>query len=84
MSRGLAIFSFWLLGFGIGFIGYLSLPGIADWFSIVLPKFVNQAIIGALIAGMVGSAVSVLLQWSHGQTEPPLEQSNSQDILNSP
>ena len=57
MSRGLAIFSFWLLGFGIGFIGYLSLPGIADWFSIVLPKFVNQAIIGALIAGMVGSAV---------------------------
>lgn len=67
MSRGLAIFSFWLLGFGIGFIGYLSLPGIADWFSTVLPQFVNQAIIGAVIAGMVGSAVSTftIVTWAN-------------------
>jgi hypothetical protein len=67
MSRGIAIFSFWLLGFGIGFIGYLSLPGIADWFSTVLPQFVNQAIIGALIAGMVGSAVSTctVVTWAN-------------------
>ena len=70
MSRGLAIFSFWLLGFGIGFIGYLLLPGIADWFSIVLPTFVNQAIIGALIAGMVGSAVSTftVVTWANRAT----------------
>ena len=61
MSRGLAIFSFWLLGFGIGFIGYLSLPAISDWFSTVLPQFVNSAIIGALIAGMAGSAVSTIM-----------------------
>jgi len=70
MSRGLAIFSFWLLGFGIGFIGYLSLPGIADWFSTVLPKFVNQAIVGALIAGMVGSFVSTfaVVTWANRAT----------------
>jgi hypothetical protein len=67
MSRGVAIFSFWLLGFGIGFIGYLSLPGITEWFSNVLPQFVYQAIVGALIAGMVGSAISTftVVTWAN-------------------
>jgi len=26
LSRGFAVFVFWLIGFGIGFAGYLSLP----------------------------------------------------------
>jgi hypothetical protein len=58
MSRKLAIFLFWMLGFGLGFVGYLSLPGLTGWFSTALPNFLNQAMIGALIAGVAGSALS--------------------------
>ena len=67
MSRGFAVFVFWLVGFGIGFAGYLSLPGIAEWFTTSMPKFVNQAVIGALIAGMIGSAVSTfsVVAWAN-------------------
>ena len=67
MSRGFAVFIFWLIGFGIGFAGYLSLPGIADWFSNSMPKFIDQAVIGALIAGMIGSAVSTftVVTWAN-------------------
>jgi hypothetical protein len=60
LSRGFAVFIFWLIGFGVGFAGYLSLPGIADWFTTSMPKFIDQAVIGALIAGMIGSAVSTI------------------------
>jgi hypothetical protein len=70
MSRRLAIFAFWLIGFSIGFMGYLSLPSIAGWFTAVLPSFLNQAIIGALIAGVVGSALSTLtiITWANRAT----------------
>ena len=60
MSRKLAIFLFWMLGFGLGFTGYLSLPGLTGWFSTALPNFLNQAMIGALIAGVAGSAFEYL------------------------
>ncbi len=67
MSRGFAVFIFWLIGFGVGFTGYLSLPGIADWFTTSMPKFIDQAVIGALIAGMIGSAVSTftVVTWAN-------------------
>ena len=67
MSRRGALFVFWVLGFSIGFIGYLSLPGIAQWFSAVLPNFLNEAVIGALIAGVAGSAVSTfsIVTWAN-------------------
>lgn len=67
MSRGFAVFIFWLIGFGVGFAGYLSLPGIADWFTTSMPKFIDQAVIGALIAGMIGSAVSTftIVTWAN-------------------
>lgn len=67
MSRGVAVFIFWLIGFGVGFAGYLSLPGIADWFTTSMPKFIDQAVIGALIAGMIGSAVSTftVVTWAN-------------------
>jgi hypothetical protein len=58
MSRKLAIFLIWILGFGIGFLGYSLLPGLTDWFSNALPNYVSQSMIGALIAGVVGSAIS--------------------------
>ena len=43
------------------------LPGIAEWFSTSTPKFVNQAVIGALIAGMIGSAISTftVVTWAN-------------------
>jgi hypothetical protein len=67
LSRGFAVFIFWLIGFGVGFAGYLSLPGIADWFTTSMPKFIDQAVIGALIAGMIGSAVSTftVVTWAN-------------------
>lgn len=67
MSRGFAVFIFWLIGFAVGFAGYLSLPGIADWFTTSMPKFIDQAVIGALIAGMIGSAVSTftVVTWAN-------------------
>jgi hypothetical protein len=56
-----------LIGFGVGFAGYLSLPGIAEWFTTSMPKFIDQAVIGALIAGMIGSAVSTftVVTWAN-------------------
>jgi uncharacterized protein YacL len=57
MSRCIMILAFWLLGFGIGFVGFLSLPSIASWFSEHVPVFLNQSVVGALIAGIVGSAI---------------------------
>ena len=67
MHRRLAVFVIWLLGFGMGFIGYLSLPAIASWLAVYIPTFVNQSVIGALIAGVVGSAVSTftVVTWAN-------------------
>jgi hypothetical protein len=67
MSRRIAIFAFWLMGFGIGFIGYLCLPNIAHWFALNVPSFLNQVVIGALITGIIGSAVSTLsiVMWAN-------------------
>jgi uncharacterized protein YacL len=67
MSRRIAIFAFWLLGFGIGFIGYLSLPNIAHWFALNVPSFLNQVVIGALITGIIASAVSTfsIVMWAN-------------------
>ncbi|HEY7080720.1 MAG TPA: hypothetical protein VH500_13530 [Nitrososphaeraceae archaeon] len=67
MSRRTALLIFWILGFAVGAIGYLSLPGVANWFAGIVPNFLNQAIIGALIAGIVGSAVSTfsIVTWAN-------------------
>jgi uncharacterized membrane protein YeaQ/YmgE (transglycosylase-associated protein family) len=59
MSRALAILIFWALGFTIGSIGYLMVPNAVSWLGNVLPEIViNQAILGSILAGVVGSAVS--------------------------
>lgn len=61
MSRGLAIFIFWVLGFTIGSVGYMVVPGVASWLGDLLPNVVvNQAILGSILAGVVGSAVSTI------------------------
>lgn len=67
LSRRLAVFVFWLLGFGMGSIGYLSLPSIASWFTEHVPTFLNQSVIGAMVAGIIGSAVSTftVVTWAN-------------------
>jgi len=61
MSRGVAIFIFWILGFTIGSVGYMVVPGVASWLGQILPNImINQAILGSILAGVVGSAVSTI------------------------
>jgi uncharacterized membrane protein YeaQ/YmgE (transglycosylase-associated protein family) len=62
VSRGLAIFIFWVLGFTIGSVGYMVVPGVASWLGAMLPNVViNQAVLGSVLAGVVGSAVSTIM-----------------------
>ena len=70
MSRRLTIFVFWLVGFGIGFVAYLSLPSVAQWLTGAMPNFMNQAVIGALITGIVGSVVTTVtvIIWANKTT----------------
>jgi hypothetical protein len=68
MSRGLAIFIFWMLGFTIGSVGYIAVPGVVSWFGDILPEIaINQAVLGAILAGVVGSAVSTftVVTWAN-------------------
>lgn len=67
MSRRFTVFAFWILGFGIGFATYLSLPSITQWFSTNMPDFLNQTVVGALITGIIGSAVSTftVITWAN-------------------
>jgi hypothetical protein len=70
LSRRFTVFGFWILGFGIGFAAYLLLPSIAQWFTAIMPNFLNQVVIGALIAGIIGSAVSTftIVTWANKTT----------------
>ncbi|MPZ07371.1 MAG: hypothetical protein GEU26_13315 [Nitrososphaeraceae archaeon] len=70
MSRGLIIFLFWVMGFLIGFAGYIVLPDIAEWLGQAVPGFIDHKTVGALVAGIVGSAVSTLtiVKWANRAT----------------
>jgi hypothetical protein len=70
MSRGLVIFLFWVMGFSIGFAAYLVLPGIAEWFGQAMPEVIDHRTAGALVAGIVGSAISTLtiVRWAGRST----------------
>lgn len=67
MSRGFIIFLFWVMGFLIGFAGYMVLPDIAEWLGQAVPGFIDHKTVGALVAGIVGSAVSTLtiVKWAN-------------------
>lgn len=68
LSRALAIFIFWILGFTIGTAGYFLVPNVVSWLGTILPDIiVNQAILGAILAGVVGSAVSTftIVTWAN-------------------
>ena len=67
LSRAFAIFIFWILGFTIGVAGYFLVPNVVSWLGMILPDIiVNQAILGAILAGVVGSAVSTftIVTWA--------------------
>ncbi|MGH9979286.1 MAG: hypothetical protein ACRD8Z_26150 [Nitrososphaeraceae archaeon] len=67
MSRGLVIFLFWVMGFSIGFAGYLVLPDIVERLGQAMPGFIDHKTVGALVAGIVGSAISTLtiVKWAN-------------------
>ena len=67
MPRKLAIFVIWLVGFGIGFGDYLLFPNITKWFQTNMPQFLDASIIGALIAGIIGSIISTItiITWAN-------------------
>jgi hypothetical protein len=68
LSRAVAIFIFWALGFIIGSAGYLMVPNAVAWLGSVLPEIVvNQAILGSILAGVVGSAVTTftVVTWAN-------------------
>jgi hypothetical protein len=68
VSRGVAIFIIWAIGFSIGAVGYLAVPNFVSWLGTILPQIVvNQAILGSILAGIVGSAVSTftVVTWAN-------------------
>ena len=67
MPRKLAIFIFWFAGFWIGFGGYLFFPNITNWFHTNMPQFLDASLIGALIAGIIGSILSTItiISWAN-------------------
>jgi uncharacterized membrane protein YeaQ/YmgE (transglycosylase-associated protein family) len=68
MSRALAIFIFWAIGFTIGSAGYLIVPNAVSWLASVLPEIVvDQVILGSILAGIVGSAISTftVVTWAN-------------------
>ena len=68
MSRAMAIFIFWALGFTVGAAGYLMVPNAVSWLGNILPDIVvNQAVLSAILAGIVGSAVSTfaVISWAN-------------------
>jgi hypothetical protein len=68
MSRALAILIFWALGFMIGTAGYLMVPNAVSWLGNILPEIViNQAVLGSILAGVIGSAVSTfaVVTWAN-------------------
>jgi len=51
-------------------VAYLSLPGIAQSLTGAMPNFLNQAVIGALVTGIIGSVASTftVIIWANKTT----------------
>jgi hypothetical protein len=61
------IILFWILGFAGGILIYSILPLIIDFFNSFLPNMFSKYFFEALIAGIIGSAVSTIaiLYWAN-------------------
>ncbi len=62
MGRLMAIIGIWIAGFSLGFIGYLAYPGLSQIAVSVIPSLISldSQIVGAMVAGMASSFVTVL------------------------
>ena len=62
MGRLMGIIGIWVAGFSLGFIGYLAYPGISQMAVSVIPSLmsIDSQIVGAMVAGMASSLVTVL------------------------
>ena len=62
MGRLMAIIGIWIAGFSLGFIGYLAYPGLSQMAVSVIPSLISldSQIVGAMVAGMASSFVTVL------------------------
>jgi len=61
LGRKSVLFGFWLLGFTLGFIGYLVSPSIGRWLMEFLPQiFKNEALVGAFLSGIAGSIITTI------------------------
>lgn len=61
------VFGFWLIGYAIGFFGYLTYPGISAALIALLPTiFITPELVGAFLSGIAGSIIStvVVVVWS--------------------
>lgn len=68
MGRKLVITAFWLLGFSLGFFGYLVYPTVAATLSALLPAlFSDRRVVGAFLAGVAGSIITTItvILWSY-------------------
>ncbi len=72
MGRKSAIFGFWLLGFTLGFGGYLASPSVGSWLMEILPQlFVSETFVGAFIAGLATSIITMVSVFLWAKTTRP-------------
>ena len=62
MGRLMGIIGIWVAGFSLGFIGYLAYPGISQMAVSIIPSLMSldSQIVGAMVAGMASSFITVL------------------------
>ena len=62
MGRASLVFGFWLIGYALGFFGYLLYPAISAALLALLPSiFITPEIVGAFLSGIAGSIISTVV-----------------------
>jgi len=67
MGRKAILAGFWLIGFTIGFFGYLVYPVIAEALAALLPMITTTVLFGAVLAGIASGIIttSIVLLWGY-------------------
>ena len=69
MGRAAAVIGIWFAGFLLGFIAYLSYPGLKQFVLMLAPFLLglDSQIIGGVVAGLAGSLVTMVtvLMWAY-------------------
>ncbi|MBI4257942.1 MAG: hypothetical protein HY619_03210 [Thaumarchaeota archaeon] len=61
MGRKATIFGIWVIGYSLGFLGYLAAPMMGTWLLSILPSLALESMVGALISGIVSSVIVTFL-----------------------